>query len=104
MARSYPFAEPDRLEIDPLLTALPPLSRVKMPHGKETWLVTGHQEARAVLSDPRFVRTTADPRDEPRMRESNDAPGILSIDPPRHTRLRKLVTNVFTVRRVQALR
>lgn len=104
MARSYPFAEPDRLEIDQELAALPPVFRVKMPYGKETWLVTGHPEARAVLSDPRFVRTTADPRDEPRMGESNDAPGILALDAPQHTRLRKLVTNVFTVRRVQELR
>ncbi|KJK45565.1 hypothetical protein UK23_25820 [Lentzea aerocolonigenes] len=104
MARSYPFAEPDRLDIDPALTAAPPLIRVKMPYGKETWLITGHSEARAMLSDPRFVRTTADPLDEPRMSSQNNAPGILSLDPPQHTRLRKLVTNVFTVRRVQALR
>lgn len=104
MARSYPFAEPDRLDVDPALLAAPPLIRVKMPYGKETWLITGHQEARAVLSDPRFVRTTADPLDEPRMGAHNNAPGILSLDPPQHTRLRKLVTNVFTVRRVQALR
>lgn len=104
MARSYPFAEPDRLDIDPGLTDASPLLRVKMPYGKETWLITGHQEARAVLSDPRFVRTTADPLDEPRMAEHNNAPGILALDAPQHTRLRKLVTNVFTVRRVQALR
>ncbi|GAA3681060.1 cytochrome P450 [Lentzea roselyniae] len=104
MARSYPFAEPGRLEIDPELTATPPLTRVKFPYGKETWLVTGHPEARAVLSDPRFVRTTADQLDEPRMGEHNNSPGILSLDAPQHTRLRKLVTSVFTVRRVQALR
>lgn len=104
MARSYPFAEPDRLDIDPELAAAPPLIRVKMPYGKETWLITGHREARTVPSDPRFVRTTADPLDEPRMGEHNNAPGILSLDAPQHTRLRKLVTNVFTVRRVQALR
>ncbi len=104
MARSYPFAEPDRLHIDPELAAAPPLIRVKMPYGKETWLITGHPEARAVLSDPRFVRTTADPLDEPRMGEHNNAPGILALDAPQHTRLRKLATNVFTVRRVQGLR
>ena len=104
MARSYPFAEPARLDIDPELTAAPHLMRVKMPYGKETWLITGHREARAVLSDPRFVRTTGDPLDEPRMGEHNNSPGLLGLDAPQHTRLRKLVTNVFTVRRVQALR
>ncbi|WP_034593612.1 cytochrome P450 [Hamadaea tsunoensis] len=81
-----------------------PFSRFPLPFGITAWLVTGHEEAKTVLS-------TADGF-------SNDFrhlaggvgqagathPGGLGFaDPPDHTRLRKLLTPEFTMRRLARL-
>jgi cytochrome P450 len=66
-------------------------------------LATRHADVRLVLGDARFGRAAAVGRDEPRTRP--EAPGgILSMDPPDHTRLRRLVAKAFTARRVEQLR
>jgi cytochrome P450 len=67
-------------------------------------LATRYQDVRTVLGDPRFSRAAALERDEPRSRPEPSSGGILSMDPPEHTRLRKLVAKAFTMRRVEALR
>ncbi|WP_433760081.1 cytochrome P450 [Nocardia sp. CA-135398] len=107
--RSFPFSTPVRLDIDPLYARLrreEPISRVRLPYGGEGWLVTRYQDVKQVLADPRFSRAVAVEREdiprttpEPARRNS-----LLSMDPPEHTRLRKLVVKAFTGRRVQALR
>lgn len=80
------------------------------PDGVEGWLVTGHAEARKVLADPRFVtgeRFTRSPTELPHVFVSISEqvpPGFfLFFDPPEHTRLRRKVTGVFTVRRMKEL-
>jgi cytochrome P450 len=57
-----------------------------------------------VLGDKRFSRAMAADRDEPRMQAGRLTGGILSMDPPEHTRLRRLASRVFHVRSMQALR
>jgi len=54
-------------------------------------------DVRSVLADSRFG--VESPAGEPGVDN-----GTLFQDPPAHTRLRKLVTKAFTVRRVEALR
>lgn len=105
--RSYPFSEPDRLHLDPLyarLRAEEPLIRVRLAYGEDAWLATRYQDVRTVLGDPRFSRAAALERDEPRNRPEPGTGGLLSMDPPEHTRLRKLVAKAFTMRRVEELR
>jgi cytochrome P450 len=78
---------------------------VRLPHGEDCWLVTRYADVRAVLGDPRFSRAAALDHDVPRLSErTDDAGGILSTDPPEHTRLRRLVAKAFTTRRVEQLR
>jgi cytochrome P450 len=104
---AYPFSSPDRLNLDPLyerLRAEQPLVRVRLPYGEEAWLATRYQDVRTVLGDPRFSRAAVLGRDEPRVRPEPSNGGMLSMDPPDHTRLRKLVAKAFTMRRVEALR
>ncbi|MBN6033630.1 cytochrome P450 [Amycolatopsis sp. 195334CR] len=107
-ARSYPFSEPERLETEPLFRTLrqeEPLSRVRLPYGEPAWLATRYEDVKVVLGDPRFSRAASVGRDEPRMRAHLPPPGnILSMDPPDHSRLRRLVTKAFTVRSVERLR
>ncbi|MEV0758875.1 cytochrome P450 [Nocardia sp. NPDC050435] len=107
--RSYPFGEPFRLEIDPLLARLrreEPVARIRLPYGGDGWLITRYDDVRLVLADQRFSRALAvDREDVPRATpEPPRGDSLLSMDPPEHTRLRKLVAKAFTGRRVQALR
>ncbi|MGW3353758.1 cytochrome P450 family protein [Nonomuraea rubra] len=75
--------------------------------GVSGWLITGHEEARALLSDPRLVKggwrngAYADklPQDLARGLYSH----MLNLNGADHNRLRKLVTAVFTRRRVERL-
>jgi cytochrome P450 len=76
---------------------------MSLPHGVDGWLVTRHADARAVLSDPRFVR---DPARVARLRGraaphgGERAPTLLHLDGPEHSRVRRAVNPVFTARRV----
>jgi cytochrome P450 len=81
-------------------------------NGVEAFLVTGFDEARAVLADPRFsadkVRhPDATSRPASGVRPPADTPRedgmFIFMDPPEHTRLRRLLTGQFTVRRMKAL-
>ncbi|MFC4148776.1 cytochrome P450 [Micromonospora mangrovi] len=103
----YPFSTPDRLELDPRYARLrreQPLTRVQLPYGEPAWLATRHADVRTVLGDPRFSRAAAVGRDEPRNTPRQQETGILAMDPPDHTRLRRLVAKAFTARRVDELR
>lgn len=87
------------------LTAKCPVSRVRLPDDSEAWLVTGFSETREVLIDQRYSRALLFASDrEQHGTERHADEGITSMDPPEHSRLRKLVAAAFTERRIQALR
>jgi cytochrome P450 len=107
MTIAYPFNEEDSLELHESYyeaLAAPGMLRVQMPHGEPAWLAARYADVRIVLGDKRFSRAMAAERDEPRMAAGKVTGGILSMDPPDHTRLRTLVAKAFTVRRVEQLR
>ncbi|WP_134730478.1 MULTISPECIES: cytochrome P450 [Amycolatopsis] len=104
---AYPFNEEAGLALNEAYTAAREnagMIRVQMPHGEAAWLATRYADARLVLGDRRFSRALAQESDEPRMSEYRRPGGILSMDPPDHTRLRTLVAKAFTARRVEELR
>ncbi|MFD1151744.1 cytochrome P450 [Saccharothrix hoggarensis] len=76
--------------------------RIPVPFGLRVWLVTGLDEAKKVLSD-----TGAFSNDYARLGAAvriEQSPGGLGFaDPPDHTRLRKLLTPEFTMRRLSRL-
>jgi cytochrome P450 len=82
------------------------------PFGRDAFLITRYQEANAALLDDRFsvdpqVAMTAEQFAQmPEMPEEFRPlrRNLLSIDPPDHTRLRKLVQPSFTGRAMDALR
>jgi cytochrome P450 len=108
MAPTYPFSEPDGLALDPTYERLrrdEPVTRVTYPYGGEGWLVTSYEETKFVLGDPRFSRARTVDQDVPRM-QPLIAPGgsILTHDGEDHSRMRRLVSKAFTVRRIEELR
>ncbi|MBP2326310.1 cytochrome P450 [Kibdelosporangium banguiense] len=83
---------------------------MEMPGIGTAWLITGYEEARAALTDPRFSR---DDRKAPEWLhqhaeqhriDSSLGRNMLDCDPPEHTRLRQVVKKAFTPRRIEALR
>lgn len=106
--RTYPFSEPERLEPEPLLSTLreqQPLTWVQLPYGEPGWLATRYEDIKVVLGDSRFSRAAGVDRDEPRLRPHFGSSGsMMSMDPPEHSRLRRLVMKAFTGRRVERLR
>ncbi|MFE3525261.1 cytochrome P450 [Streptomyces sp. NPDC059161] len=104
---AYPFNTSDGLQLADEYERVreqPGLLRVQLPYGEPAWLVTRYADARLVLGDPRFSRAEGLLHDEPRQSQGRRDSGILSMDPPDHTRLRSLVARAFTVRQVEKLR
>ncbi|MFF3754689.1 cytochrome P450 [Streptomyces sp. NPDC002018] len=81
----------------------------------DAWVVTGYEEARELLADPRLSK---DAGDLPQVIAANTAHtdgagaaaappnprNMLFSDPPDHTRLRRLIGKAFTMRRVEKMR
>jgi len=90
------------------LAAAGPVHRITMPNGAPAWLITGQDEVRAALVDPRLIKA---PPGQPGPAAGGLAPDIdaamnsdlLHLDPPDHTRLRRLVSAAFTRRRIEQL-
>ena len=106
MRRGGPFDPPAEYR---RLRGEEPVSRLAFPDGKVGWLITRHQDVRALLGDDRFssdrrrasspVRRFPVRRDEPAAR----AGSLIGMDPPEHTRYRRMLTRYFTVRRMREL-
>ncbi|MEJ3652850.1 cytochrome P450 [Actinomycetes bacterium KLBMP 9759] len=88
------------------LAAAGPVQKVTLFTGVPAWVVTGYAEARELLAHPDVVKAiTAGPFHEQMPPEIGAAmeQHLLSANPPDHTRLRKLVSAAFTVRRTEKL-
>src|SRR5690348_2839876 len=86
-----------------------PVHRVRLADGHEAFLVVGYEEARAALNDPRISKDMQAALASSGETVAEGLPGpafarhMLAVDPPDHTRLRRLVAAAFSVRRVEAL-
>ncbi|PXY28652.1 cytochrome P450 [Prauserella flavalba] len=108
-ARDHPLDPPTELR---RLSAEEPLCRLLYPDGHVGWVVTSYELARCVLGDQRFssrselLRSAVHPTRIAEVERGESAPaGFFAImDPPEHTKYRRLLTGHFTVRRMNALR
>jgi cytochrome P450 len=118
----YPMQRAAKCPFDPppSLKALQeegPIARVSLADGQTPWLVTGYDDQRKVLSDPRVSSDTASPG-YPNAAVKQDyeygeqqAPqgqqpkiGFILMDDPEHARLRRMVTAPFAIKRSEARR
>ncbi|MEU3274289.1 cytochrome P450 [Saccharomonospora sp. NPDC006951] len=82
-----------------------PVSKLPVPFGLNLWLVSGHEEAKAVLGDTKSFSNDFGNLVGKTGAAADDNPGGLGFaDPPVHTRLRKLLTPEFTMRRLGRLK
>ena len=83
----------------------PGLERVTDSLGRAAWLVTRYDEAREVLGDAtRFSNSRVPSVEMPGVDPDEARAGqLLALDPPEHTRLRRLLTGEFTVKRIRRL-
>ena len=105
-ARQRPLDPPDELG---RWRREAPLLRLAYPDGHLGWLATRFATVRAVLADPRFsnrAELTHVPvgRSARELSSLRFPPGMfLRMDPPEHTRYRRLLAGQFTVRRMRLL-
>jgi len=82
-----------------------PVAKLTSFLGLDVWLVTGERESRQVLADTTSYSTDIRPFMGQRGSTTDgDIGGLGFTDPPEHTRLRKLLTPEFTMRRLERLR
>lgn len=85
-----------------------PVCPLSPPHGVETYLITRYDDARTALADPRLSKDMYGAIDAYHriFGDSSIAldDNMLFSDPPKHTRLRRIVGGTFTPRRVESLR
>uniref|UniRef100_A0AAU2JJU8 Cytochrome P450 n=1 Tax=Streptomyces sp. NBC_00049 TaxID=2903617 RepID=A0AAU2JJU8_9ACTN len=85
-----------------------PLSRVTLFDGRSVWVVTGHAEARALLSDGRLSAdrgNAAFPAPTRRFKGlQNRRAALLGVDDPEHNVQRRMLIPAFTLKRTAALR
>ncbi|MGW3968832.1 cytochrome P450 [Streptomyces ardesiacus] len=105
MRRGCPFAAPAEYAA---LRTDDPVARVTLPTKKEAWVVTRYDDVRELLSDPRISADIRRPN-FPALGEGEQEAGakfrpFIRTDAPEHTKYRRMLLPVFTVRRVRAMR
>ncbi|MEU3351504.1 cytochrome P450 [Streptomyces sp. NPDC037389] len=92
----------------PEMAAQGPLSRVTLYDGREVWAVTGHAEARTLLTDPRISAYRQNPSFPvlvPRAERQDDVElPLLGVDDPRHARQRRMLIPAFGLKRIAEMR
>ena len=89
---------------------LGPVHPVTLADGHDAWLIVGFEEAKRALNDPRLSKDMHAALASGGAVVAEGLPGpsfarhMLTVDPPDHTRLRRLVSVAFTPRRVESLR
>ncbi len=87
------------------------VARIRTVFGTDAWLVTRFEDVRTVLSHPELysnalvppLRPPGAPPPSAEEAAAMRAGNLLGSDPPEHTRLRRMLTAQFTVRRMRRL-
>ena len=86
-----------------------PVQKARLADGHPAWVVLGYDEARQALADPRISKDMLAALQDNGDVVAEGLPGpefsrhMLNVDPPDHTRLRRLVSRAFVPGRIAAL-
>ncbi|WP_235739143.1 cytochrome P450 [Nocardioides alcanivorans] len=83
--------------------AVDPVHKLGSLLGIDIWLVTGEEAGRQALTEQDVFSTDIRPYVGKRGAADGDIGGLGFTDPPDHTRLRRLITPEFTMRRLQRI-
>jgi cytochrome P450 len=104
-AAGCPFDPPPALQT---LQQEAPITSVRLWDDSTAWLITRYDDIRALLADPRISADSSHPHyphrspgEQARRRMGRT---FVTMDDPEHARLRRMVTSVFAIKRVEALR
>ncbi|MGH3826919.1 MAG: hypothetical protein ACRDQX_07070, partial [Pseudonocardiaceae bacterium] len=106
--RDLPLAPPGKMGPPPEYNALQrecPMASVRLPVGEgQGWFLSRYDDVRSVLADPRLVRPTVQnwpppPASSPRL--GPDLITMMELEGPRHTALRRALSDVFSIKAVR---
>ena len=86
-----------------------PVHAITLADGHAAWLVVGYEEAKLMLNDTRLSKDMQAAFASGGEVLAEGLPGkafarhMLAVDPPDHTRLRRLVASAFSLRRIESL-
>lgn len=86
------------------------IPKVTMPDGTLAWIFTKHADVRAVLGDNRFSTKPTNPNypfispARASLLINENPPALIRMDPPEHTKFRRMLTKEFMHAHVQTMR
>jgi cytochrome P450 RapN len=104
---AYPFGDERGLDVSPQYLELHRRGPVKVQlrYGEPVWLATRYDDVRLAHVDRRATKELGLGRDTPRVRPvvATDPSLLACMDPPRHTRVRKLASAAFALPKIRAM-
>jgi cytochrome P450 RapN len=105
----YPIVKHDDLSMDPAYRALQQKGpfKAQLAFGEPIWVATRYEDVKTVYGDGRrFGKGLGIGRDTPRMYGMNigtDPSRLDNMDPPNHTRVRRLASSAFTPAKIREM-
>jgi cytochrome P450 len=104
----YPIVDNDDLSIDPAYRELQRAGpfKARMALGEPIWIATRYEDVKTVYGDRRFGKARGYGRDTPRLHGSShggDTTRLDNMDPPNHTRVRRLASVAFAPSRIREM-
>ncbi|WP_326522885.1 cytochrome P450 [Sphingomonas sp.] len=85
-----------------------PIARVRLWNGNAAWIVTRWEDVRTVLASPHASAVTSNPGfptfSSARAAQLSVRKTFINMDPPEHSKYRRVLTKEFTIKRLEALR
>jgi cytochrome P450 len=105
---SYPIVANHDLILDPVYRELQhrPAFKAQMPFGEPIWIATRYEDVKTVYGDRRMGKAVGHGRDTPRTSgasHGHDTTRLDNMDPPDHTRVRKLASAAFSPQQIRGM-
>jgi cytochrome P450 len=105
---SYPPVIRDDLVIDPIYREVQsrPAFKARLPFGEPIWIATRYEDVKTAYGDQRVGKAMGYGKDTPRMHgasHGHDTTRLDNMDPPNHTRVRRLASGAFLPAQIKAM-